>query len=211
MCTTERATLKPACHVPGPCSTWAGCLIASCWALLSAAAALYAFLSSTLPVRYVGPLPTGPAWGPAWLSGFMVFADVLITVPMTLLLFLLLGVGLVHLRRHSRPGAAWIGTIAAGFTLEIAYAIGIGGPDTFVDYTGPAVPDWADLVDTALFLVLGAVMIRILIAARRTSAPRPVGSPLTSEPQLPRCGTIRPAFPSRPGRRIPAMRFNGRA
>lgn len=151
--------------------------LAGCWALASAAAGLFAFLCTTMPVRRPvadSLLPTGPAWIPAGIFSLMVLGNLLVTFSMPLLVLPLLAAGFLHLRRHVRRrwAVAWAAALAAAFALEVAYLTNFAGPSTSIYYVGPAVPDWAHLAETAMFLALGALMIHILAAAYRESGRR---------------------------------------
>jgi hypothetical protein len=177
--TSKRLLMMPGPSRPAP-GFWSSIAIrvlVGCWALLSAAAGLFAFLGTTMPVRYsvaTQLLPAGPSWIPAGLFVVMVLAVLLVTLSMALLLLPLLAGGFFHVRRHARPGlvAAWAAAAAAAVCLEMAYLTNFGSPHTSVNYTGPAVPDWAHLADTAGFMAIGAVMIWILTIASRLSLSR---------------------------------------
>lgn len=151
------------------------CVVATCWAVASAAAGMFSFLCTTMPVQYPAADqmmgPAGPSWIPAGLFFLMALADLLVTVLMPVVLVALLAAGLWRLRAWW--AAAWTAAVAVAVMLEVAYLTDFGGPHVSEYYTGPAVPDWAQLADVAGFLALGGVMIWVVAAADRSAGRGP--------------------------------------
>jgi hypothetical protein len=150
------------------------CVLAACWAVTSAGAGMFSFLLTTMAVQYPAEDqmmgPADPSWIPFWLFFPAALAAVLVTYLMPFGLLPLLAAGLLRLR--SWRAAAWAAAVAAGVLLEVAYLTNFGGPYVSATYTGPAVPDWPRLADTAVFLVIGGVMIWIATATGLPAARR---------------------------------------
>lgn len=82
----------------------------------------------------------------------------------------LLLVGILRLRRAWRLSLGWAGAVAAAAALEATFLGGYGVPLVSQAYSGPAVVDWMYLAESAGFLIVGTVLIKIL------ASPRPSGA-----------------------------------
>jgi hypothetical protein len=138
--------------------------LTACWALLEAVSCAYQFFWSTFPVARADEPP-----GPSWLIRAGNLAQ-LLTVLSALTLVALLLVGIVYLRRAWQLSLVWGAAVAGAVALEVTFLSGYGVPIVSQAYSGPAVVDWMYLAESAGFLIVGAVLIKI------QASPRPSGA-----------------------------------
>ena len=146
---------------------------AACWALWGAILCAFLFFWSTWPYANLDEPP-----GPAWIS-LVGLVLLLPSLPWAVAPVVLLILGLAWLRRAA-PGrwrwlAAWSGAVAAGIMLEALLVTRFGVPWEAPTYLGPAVLAWVFVPEIAGFLILGAVMARVVAVATRSPASRIAG------------------------------------
>jgi hypothetical protein len=161
----------------------------SLWALMGAACAGYLFLLST------GPIQAGPGFGiwlssappeslPAWTGlgplGPVLFVFARLGLLSWLLALIVFPVGFARLSKPQRPqwwAGAWTYSAAAGITLAVLAIVLYGLPAEVpasnpMGYAYVRVPciNWQEIPLAIGFVVLAAVMWRILTAPRRPAA-----------------------------------------
>jgi hypothetical protein len=176
--------------------TW---LLSLLWTVTGAAGAGYFFLASTQPYQNVREVI--PAWIPLGAAGAYIDAVALSFVLWVLLPVPVIIGGLVRLRGRDLRLVAWAGPWAAGFLLMyLAYNWG-NYPSADLTYTcahqscslnfgEPAVVSWGELEICAAWLVLAAVMTRIL--ALRPARGQDVPGSREATPQSLTSGDLQP-------------------
>jgi hypothetical protein len=159
----------------------------------------YFFLASTQP--YLNERVVVPAWIPLGATGVYIGAAALSFVLWVLLPLPVMTAGLVRLRGRDLRMVAWAGPWAAGFVLmdlaynwsqypsaDLTYTCARGSCS--LNFGEPAVVSWKELGICAAWLVLAAVMTRIL--ARPPAEGRDVPGSREARPQSLTCGDLQP-------------------
>jgi hypothetical protein len=160
-------------RAPGASTSSRACrFLVATWALWAAAASVYLFIWSTMPVSAPDE---PPLWGPDWLNTSMDFLT-LSALAGTALLVPVLIAGLIYLSRTARAtwpwAAAWVLVGVAAIAVEAMYVTGFAVPFVVPTYTGPAVVSWVSLFEAVGFLVTGGALIGVLIAVDRSKRKR---------------------------------------